>query len=282
MSWLTFRHQAMATHFEIAVAAQPEAHARQAAAAAFREVDRLEGEFSRFVASSDIARCQGLEEGKTVMIGEDAMACLVVAADLAIATERAFDPAYAAVRASDWDAALPAFQLDPVNHTLTSRAAELRLDLGAIGKGFALDAAADVLREWDVTAACLVAGGSTVLALEPPPGERGWRVGLGEAAAVREIWIRQQALSASGTAVQGQHLIDPRTGRPARRQARAWALAPGAAQSDGLSTAFFVWSDPEVAAFCARQPEIGGALAGAEGGLRALGALAPLLRAEAG
>jgi thiamine biosynthesis lipoprotein len=264
---LPFRHEAMATYFEIVVAGHPEPYARQAAAAAFRELDRLEGELSRYVESSDIARANRLAIGGSVVIGEDAMECLLLAAGVAESTGRAFDPAYGSERQPGYPDDAPAFTLDPPAHVVTSRVARLQLDLGAIGKGYALDRLAEVLSEWEIESACLNSGGSTALALGPPPSEAGWPVGLGDGDFRREILLAHGALSGSGLAVKGSHLIDPRTGRAAARSLRAWASAPGAGASDALSTAFFVMTDAEVADFCAVHPGIGAALTGSGGRL---------------
>jgi thiamine biosynthesis lipoprotein len=271
MNGSVFRHEAMATHFEIVVAGAAPDYARQAAAAAFRELDRLETQLSRFVEGSDIARANGLGPGESIAIGSDTLECLLLAAEASVATDGAFDPAYASGR-SERAANRPAFTLDPSAHTLTSHAAPLRLDLGAVGKGFALDRMAEILREWDVLTACLNAGGSTVLALEAPSDAAGWPVGLGDGVHARTIPLAAAALSASGTAVKGAHLIDPRTQVAASRPGRVWALAPSAALADALSTAFFVFDEYALAEFCARHAAIGAASSAAEK-LRTYGAL---------
>ena len=63
--------------------------------------------------------------------------------------------------------------------------------------------------------------------------------GVGEGRGHRELALVNVALSGSGTAVKGAHLVDPRTGKPAPRATRTWATAASAAVSDALSTAFF-------------------------------------------
>jgi thiamine biosynthesis lipoprotein len=270
----TFRHEAMATTFAIVIADQPADYARQAAAAAFRELDRLENELSRYIESSDIARANRLARGETIAIGEDALHCLLLAADVSLATDRAFDPAYASASAPDQPPDAPRFTLDPAAHTLTSRVARLHLDLGAVGKGYALDRMAAQLSEWAVATACLQSGGSTALALAAPAGESGWPIGIGDGATHRLLSLTQVALSGSGIAVQGAHLVDPRTAAPSTHITRTWALATTAALSDALSTAFFILSDAEIAAFCAAHPGIGAARAHSETQLTLYGSLA--------
>jgi FAD:protein FMN transferase len=254
-----FNHEAMATTFTVVIADHPRDYARQAATAAFRELDRLENELSRYVESSDIARANRIGRGETISIGDDALQCLLLSAEVAAATARAFDITYASDFGSTPPADAVAFTLDPAAHTLTSCIPRLHLDLGAIGKGYALDQIATLFAEWGITSACLSGGGSTVLALDAPSDRPGWPVGIGESDSHRTLSLTQRALSGSGLAVQGEHIADPRTQSQPQRRNRTWALAPSAALSDALSTAFFVSSDSEIAHFCTLFPDIGAA-----------------------
>lgn len=256
-----FSHEAMATSFDVFIAGHPRDFARQAAQEVFRDLDRLEGELSRFVESSDISRANRLPRDGSTIIGEDAMRCLLISAEVSAATDRAFDPAYASRRGPEDDPEDPLYALDPASHTLISLVERLHLDLGAVGKGYALDCMSERLREWDITTACVQSGGSTVLAVDPPPGTRGWPVGLGEPPAYRAFPLSGRALSGSGLAVKGSHLIDVRTGAPAKRTQRTWAFAPTAAVADALSTAFFVMTNEEVIRYCEAHPDIGAAFA---------------------
>ena len=176
MNWPVFSHEAMATTFQVFIAGRPPEYARQAAAAAFLELDRLENELSRYLESSDIARANRLDVGASLILGDDALQCLLGAAQISALTNRAFDPAYASPRAPGSDE--PLFALDPATHTLTSLTERLHLDLGAVGKGYALDRMAAILAEWDIASACLQSGGSTALALAAPPDAAGWPIGV--------------------------------------------------------------------------------------------------------
>ena len=113
---------------------------------------------------------------------------------------------------------------------------------------------AELLRQWDCPAFLLVAGGSSILAGDAPNDTAGWSCGLGEDDAPQRFFLTHASLSGSGLAVKGQHIVDPRTGRPAMRQARAWALADTAAESDALSTACMVMTAPELEDVLAQEP----------------------------
>jgi FAD:protein FMN transferase len=239
----TFNHAAMATHFQVRIIHDHRAYAAQAAQAAFDLVASLESCLSRFRTNSDIARAAHLAPGETMRLSEPAFACLALAQQLQAATHSAFCPTPGALKSQP---ALPQWQLLPDNYSLLCISGRLEFDLGAIGKGFALDQVAAQLREWDCPSFLLVAGGSSILAGAPPPSAQGWSCGLGEADAAQRFVLAQASLSGSGLAVKGAHILDPRTGRPAPRQTRAWVLADTAAESDALSTASMVLSEPEL------------------------------------
>ncbi|MBK5296791.1 MAG: FAD:protein FMN transferase [Vicinamibacteria bacterium] len=122
----------------------------------------------------------------------------------------------------------------------------VELNLGAIGKGYAVSCIAAHLRQAGVAQALVSSGDSSVEAVGAPQG--GWPIALrGHDAGVR-LWLRHGALATSGASEQGfehngvrlGHVLDPRTGWPARGVSRVAVAAPDAADADALATAFFV------------------------------------------
>jgi thiamine biosynthesis lipoprotein len=238
-----FNHRAMATYFQIRIADEDETYASQAAQAALDLLDKLETHLSRFRANSDIARIAELAPGEKMRLNEPTYACLEIAKKMELATLGGFSATAAALQ---MQSALPHWSLLPEELSIRCEGGHLLFDLGAIGKGFALDRMAELLRRWDCPSYLLVAGGSSILAGEAPNGAGGWSCGLGDDNAPRRFLLTDTSLSGSGLAVKGSHILDPRTGRPAPRQNRCWALADTAAESDALSTACMVLTEQEL------------------------------------
>jgi thiamine biosynthesis lipoprotein len=238
-----FNHRAMATHFEVRIADEERTYAAQAAQAALDLLDKLESHLSRFRASSDIAQIAQLAPGEEIRLSEPAFACLEIAKKMELATHGAFSATAAALQTQT---SLPQWSLLPEELSIRCESGGLEFDLGAIGKGFALDRMAELLRSWDCPSFLLVAGGSSVLAGDAPKDAAGWSCGLGDDNAPQRILLSHASLSGSGLAVKGSHILDPRTGQTALRQNRAWALTDTAAESDALSTACMVLSEPEL------------------------------------
>jgi thiamine biosynthesis lipoprotein len=238
-----FNHHAMATQFQIRIADEEKTYAAQTAQAAFALTDELESHLSRFRANSDIAGLAQLAPGETLRVSEPVFACLEIAKKMELATHGAFSVTAAARQTQS---APPQWSLLPGQFSIRCDAGKLEFDLGAIGKGFALDRMAEILREWDCPAFLLVAGGSSILAGDAAAGTAGWLCGLGEAGSAQQFRLKNCSLSGSGLAVKGPHIIDPRTGRPEVRRNRTWALAKSAAESDALSTAAMILTESEL------------------------------------
>ncbi len=266
-----FDHHAMACTWGIVIAEESGRYAEQAARAAFEEIDRLERELSRFIESSDIARLNALRGGQALMVGRDALDCLELAARLHEETQGAFDVTVGGLIRRNEDAgsvvegpggeqpADAAYGMRHLTIDRTRRAVgvavdNMTIDLGGVGKGYAVDRAVELLREWSIQTALVHSGQSTLYAIGSPAAEAGWRIGvrdpLDHSRTLAHVLLRDAALSGSGLRLHGRHIIDPRRGRPAELREGAWAKAPTAAESDALSTAFMIMSDAEVEAYC--------------------------------
>ncbi len=142
--------------------------------------------------------------------------------------------------------------LDSSARTVRFDRAGAELDLGGIGKGYAVDRVVAVLREANVRAALVDAGSSTLFALGAPPGRHGWRVRVPYAAersrTLTTVELRDQSLSTSGNyekffRLNGRvycHIMDPRTGEPVQGTMQTTVIAPTGTASDALSTTTFV------------------------------------------
>ncbi|HEY2329963.1 MAG TPA: FAD:protein FMN transferase [Verrucomicrobiae bacterium] len=238
-----FNHHAMATQFQVRLAGEDKTYAEQAAQAAFALTDDLENKLSRFRAHSEISAIAQMTIGEKLRLTESVFACLKIARQMEFVTRGAFSITAAALKTQPTK---PLWSLVEKEFSIRCDNGRLEFDLGAIGKGFALDRMAEVLREWSCPAFLIVAGGSSVLAGEAPVETDGWSCGLGENNSARRHWLKNISLSGSGLAVRGEHIFDPRTGLPSSRRNRAWALAASAAESDALSTACMILDETEI------------------------------------
>ena len=273
-----FSHEAMATTFEVIVVHEDARYARQAVAAAFDEVDRLEAELSRFIENSDISRINNLAANQPLQLGLAAFECLQLSYRIYAETNGAFDITIGSLlgcwRGGDGIPRTPSkeeldlarrntgthlLKLDEVEHTVELLAAPVRIDLGGIGKGYAVDQMAELLREWGIDNALISGGYSSVLALDGPPGTKGWPLTLSDPGNRKRIlarpYLQGRALSGSGLQ-KAQHIIDPRTARPVKGKRATWASAPDAATADALSTAFMVMAPDEIKKYCLRHPAV--------------------------
>lgn len=260
-----FSHEAMASVFEVYAEHPDERYAAQAAQAAFDVVDRLERELSRFIGNSDVTRINHLGAGDSTRVSPSTMECLAIARHVFDLTGGAFDISIGT--------GLPTLELDDVGCAVGATADDVRIDLGGIGKGYAVDAMADVLEEWGITRALVHGGFSSVLALDPPSDGEGWPLTLSDPGNPSHVLVRvsaqQSALGASGLR-KGDHIVDPRTGGTVEGRRAAWAAirrpelpigtggtrAAASTLADALATAFMILGTEEIADMCRRSPEL--------------------------
>jgi thiamine biosynthesis lipoprotein len=266
-----FSHEAMATVFEVFTTHGDAKYAAQAAQAAFALTDALEAELTRFLPNSDISRINALPAGGATQVSPSTLECLLIARHVYEVSGGAFDISIGT--------GLPSVVLDTETFRVEVRQQGVRLDLGGIGKGYAVDRMAEVLEEWGLGPALVHGGFSSVLALDAPEGEDGWPMTLSDpdvpGRVLARFSARQVAFSASGVR-KGDHIVHPATGRAVRSRRGAWIAVPRSAGgdeqggedaepgepgrpaagtvADALTTAFMLMSHRDIASLCARTP----------------------------
>ena len=272
-----FSYESMATTFEIFIVHEDEKYARQAAHAAFMELERLESLLSRFEESSEVTRMNHLPAGKILRLGLDTFECLKLSLQMYEQTNKAFDvtvgPLFNCWRNKDGSSRTPSeeeleeaklhtgmnlFELDESLHAICLLASPLQIDLGGIGKGFAVDKMGEILREWSINVALISGGFSSVLALDAPPGMKGWPLTISNPKNHKQILVRpflhNRALGGSGIE-KGGHIIDPRKAQPIEGKLASWSSAKTATIADALSTAFMIMDKKEIEQYCSNHPD---------------------------
>ena len=272
-----FSHKAMATSFEVFIINEDKEYSSQAAWAAFQELDRLEQQLSHFIENSDISRINNLKPNQSLKISLDTFQCLLLSIRMFDETNGAFDvtvgslmdiwlnkdktiktPTVEQLNFARDHTGSNLIQLDQKNHTI-ELLNPVKIDLGGIGKGFAVGCMGKLLREWDIDTALIHGGRSSVLAMGSPPEKKGWPLTLTNPNNRKEIIARlnlhNQALSGSGVK-KGQHIINPLTLRPVKGKIAAWSCAPDAGIADALSTAFMVMTPEQIEQYCLSRPDV--------------------------
>ena len=233
---------------------------------------------SRFISNCDISRLNDAVPGEIVDFGIDVFECLSRARAMYDKTSGAFDISVGALyscwlnddrtlrQPSDEELAR-ACELTGLDHLKLSDedfSAEVltegvQFDLGGIGKGYAAEKMAEILREWSLGQALVLAGASSVLSVSVPEGMTGWPIKLRHPGNREDVLARfeltEGAISGSGKQ-KGQHIIDARSveGVPVKGRLAAWAMAPDAVAADALSTAFMMLSAEEIDHYCLANP----------------------------
>ncbi len=286
--FLRFHHRAMATMFEIMIAGEEPAFAGGAARAVFEEIDWIEQELSRYSANSDIARINNLEPHGSTTVGLDTFECLRLSIQYWEETGGAFDvtlgslmecwvaqdkslrhPTPEEVAKAVERTGMSSLELDEALMTVHVGASVPLIDLGAIGKGYAVDRAIELLKEWGVGSALVHGGTSSVFAFGRLGGEPGWPVTLSDPERMSEV-IERVVLTESGLGgsgiKKGRHIIDPRRGVPVDGRGAAWVISESAARSDALSTASMVMTEEDIRTMIGRDSRLRAIVLGGSAG----------------
>ena len=218
----------------------------------FDHLDFLESRLSRFIDDSDVSRINHLPPDETLYINESTHLCLLAALDAYARTGGLFDITLGrriehrkSGETGEVPPLLGQLTIHPDIAAVTCDEPGREIDLGGIGKGFALDQLREILIDWGAEGGLLTAGASSLLAFGPDA----WPVELtGDRESVR-ISLSNQSLSASGTGIQGSHIIHPGgdEAMPSRSCDRVWVVSPQAALAEIWSTALMLL-EPEVIA----------------------------------
>lgn len=278
---------AMGSLFEVYLAGVDRERLLAAAEEALDEIQRLDRQLSHYRDDSDISRLNCHAAEQWVRLEPRLYHLLRRCAEIGSETEGAFDitmgPLDKAWGFFRGQGSIPedeeiAYLLsrtgahrlifDDEDGLVRFSIADMEINLGAVGKGYAIDEAADRLRFYGVDAALIHGGQSTIYALGAPPAQDGWELAIKDPrdrqTVIQPLRLRDEAISTSGSyeqffeadGVRYSHILDPRIGRPVQGMLSVSVVAPSAAESDALSTAFYVMGRERTQEFCAARPNI--------------------------
>lgn len=282
--------EAMATRFELVLYGEHPVRLRAAGEEALGEIARLDRQLSFYDPASDVSWINARAADGPVRVEPALFSLLQRCRDLSAATGGAFDITVAPLMRA-WGfvtraGAVPddrvlaearalvgvsQLHLDPSDSTVRFERRGMSIDLGAAGKGYAVDVAVGVLRGHGVAHALLHGGTSSIHVLGTRPDGRPWRVawaGLREDKPVT-FDLQDAALAASATGgksfvAEGReygHVMDPRTGLTTACVRAATVTGPGSLECDALSTALLVLGTSWLPSLRARFPGYDGGVA---------------------
>ena len=277
----------MACTFEITLD-QDDAAFVPAAQAALNQVDAIEARLTVFRDTSAIAELNRRAASAETFCDAELLALLTQCGELSHETEGAFDitstplsrcwgflgrggrvPSDHEITEARDVVGMHHVRLDPHRSTVRFLKTGVELNLGAVGKGYALDRVAATLRDGGLSHALLSAGRSSMVGVGGRG--RGWSIDLvspRRVGAIARVWLRDAALGTSGAGTQfvmvnGRrygHVLDPRLGRPAEGFLSATVICASrggsAADADALSTAFLIGGPLLAQRYCDRHPEV--------------------------
>ena len=295
----------MGTRIRVELWAEERATGEAAIDAVMREMQRIDASMSTYKPQSEVSRVNAQAARAPMRISRELFDLLATAVEYSRLTDGAFDITYASVgfmydfrrrhrpTESQIEAALPAVNyrnlvLDRQRRTVYFSRRGVRIDLGGIAKGYAVDRGIAVLQQRGVGHALVSAGGDSRII-----GDRlgkPWIVGIRhpdhKEQVIARVPLADTAISTSGdyeryfdeNGVRYHHILDPATGHPASKARSATILAPTAMRTDGLSKTAFVLGPEAALAIVNRLEDVDAILVAPDGrvlyskGLEAAGA----------
>lgn len=282
---------AMACRFELVLWGRERRYLEAVAREALEEVQRLEGQLSAHRVLSEVDQVNAAAAKAPVRVSPQLFDLLAKCVEISEATGGAFDITAGPLvrtwgffdrqpRVPSSDEVADALRrvgfgnliLSEADLTVSFAVEGMEINLGAVGKGYAVDRVAQYLLEMEVPGALIHAGRSTSYALGTQPDGSPWKLGvthpLSPERRVLALAVRDRSVSNSGCTEQYleqggriySHIIDLRTGWPAQGLLSAVAVAPTGTESDALATAFFVLGEEGTRRFCTLHPEVGAVL----------------------
>jgi thiamine biosynthesis lipoprotein len=289
--------RAMACEFEVLLNAEQYTIATEAALAALDLVDQLESQLSVFRDDSEVSRINRTAHLEPVNIEPRLFDLLELAAQIHYNTGGAYDitsgpltklwgffrrqgrvPNTTELAHVMQHVGMRHVEFDRTRQTVRFLTPGVEINLGSIGKGYALDRMAELLAAERLEHFLLHGGNSSMLGRgtmnestftsqqlidgQKQPEPPGWWIGLRHPLEperrIGEVCLRNRALGTSGSGTQffiheGRrygHILDPRTGRPVENTLSTTVAAPTAAEADALATAFYVMKTADAIAYC--------------------------------
>lgn len=272
----------MWTDFEIVAYGPERVRLAEAANAAFEEIDRLDGQMSNYSETSELTYINRQAARKEVIVEKELFDLLKLCVDYSRTTDGTFDITVGSLMKA-WgffkgQGRVPepseltlvkdrvGFQHVKLNeraHTIRFDREGVELDLGGIAKGYAVDKAAQILRESGVKSA-LISSGSSIYAIGTPPNKTGWPIEVRDPLApersITSIELKDRAISTSGCydkafKLEGKtycHIMDPRTGFPIDGMLSATVMTPRGVDAEVFSKVVMVMG-VEKAKSCLKQ-----------------------------
>ncbi len=284
-------HQAMGTIYTVVAYGRDQTFLSEAVNEAFDEIDRLDAQMSNYKPDSELSVINREAAQQDVTVSPNLFDLLQYSLKASAESGGDFDitvgplmkmwgffrgqgrlPSPAEIARAEKAIGYQHVHLDSARRTIRFDEPGVELDLGGIGKGYAVDRAVEILRSSGVEAALVSSGGSSIYALGAPPGERGWKITVRDPfradKAADVLRLQNFALSTSGNYekffnIDGKiycHIMDPHTGWPVQGMLSTVAAVPTGVETEALTKIFFVGGVEKSRRYLATHPNAIGIL----------------------